>query len=156
MAGSCWCWLIEQRTAWLAAALLYSSTSPSLFPRCPGSTHSQHDKESWALLFSPQCNKKNKKALSLLDMSTLLAILFALHLFLSTQFSFFTFPHSLHNMTFAMWYPYLPFMGEVAMATMDSTCLSTTKPLSLSPSLSFSPFSCCISLSCHTTDFTLF
>lgn len=41
---------------------------PSLLPRCPGFTHSQNDKESWALLLPPQCSEN---ALSLQDMSTL-------------------------------------------------------------------------------------
>lgn len=121
----------------MAAARLFSSSPPpSLFSSCPGSTHSQDDKESWALLLPPQ---RSENALSLQEISRLTAAasFSALDSFLS---HFCTFPSSLHNLTFAMRYPRLPFMGEVATATMDSTCLSTAQPLSLSLSLSPLPF----------------
>lgn len=44
---------------------------PSLFPRCPHATHSQDDKECWALLLPAQCSEN---ALSLQEMSTLPAV----------------------------------------------------------------------------------
>ena len=47
-----------------------------------------------------------------------------------------------------MRYPHLPFMGEVATATMDSTCLSPAHPCSLALSLLFSPLSTDVRL-CH-------
>lgn len=67
-------WLLLVLANWAAGCLTGCCAShqlllpPSLPPRCPGSTHSQNDKESWALLLPPQ---RSENALPLQDMSTL-------------------------------------------------------------------------------------
>lgn len=132
---------------------------PSLLPRCPCSAHPRDDKESSAFLLLPPPCREN--ALSRQNLSTLRLILTffsAFHLFLSPLcLHYCTIPPSLQNLTFAMRYPYLPFTGDVATATMDSTCLSPAHLCNTLPlSLSFSPHSPDASLLSDYTEFTAF
>lgn len=145
MAGSCWCWLIEQWAASQAAALLSSSSSH------PPSFLAVHALQNHKMTRNPglccflawvkmPCHlwicPLHRLTLNLRKtptLSLLFPCLFWIHC---------TIHPSLHNLTFAMRYPHLPYMGEVTKATTDSTCRSTTLPLarSLRHSLWFFPF----------------